>query len=135
MSDFVEHTIAHIRKLIGDKAQVIGAVSGGVDSTVVARLICFHFRFCFWFCTGLDLILDMSSRLSPSLPLPVATVFLFLFCNNAYVFFFCNSANVFSLLATVQVLRCQLSCGPGRLLPMEINKKDRKTDNSHSYFV
>lgn len=39
MSDFVEHTITHIRKLIGDKAQVIGAVSGGVDSTVVARLM------------------------------------------------------------------------------------------------
>lgn len=39
MSDFVEHTIAHIRKLVGDKAQVIGAVSGGVDSTVVARLM------------------------------------------------------------------------------------------------
>ncbi len=39
MSDFVEHTISHIRKTVGDKAQVIGAVSGGVDSTVAARLM------------------------------------------------------------------------------------------------
>ncbi|KAI1412089.1 GMP synthase [Hypoxylon sp. FL1857] len=39
MRDFIEHTISHIRKTVGDKAQVIGAVSGGVDSTVVARLM------------------------------------------------------------------------------------------------
>lgn len=39
MSDFIEHAIASIRKRVGDKAQVIGAVSGGVDSTVVARLM------------------------------------------------------------------------------------------------
>lgn len=31
MSDFIEQEIARIRKLVGDKAQVIGAVSGGVD--------------------------------------------------------------------------------------------------------
>ncbi|KAI1500429.1 GMP synthase [Biscogniauxia marginata] len=39
MSNFIDHTIARIRKLVGEKAQVIGAVSGGVDSTVVARLM------------------------------------------------------------------------------------------------
>ncbi|KAK2597571.1 hypothetical protein N8I77_012350 [Diaporthe amygdali] len=39
MSDFIEHAIARIRQQVGDKAQVIGAVSGGVDSTVVARLM------------------------------------------------------------------------------------------------
>ncbi|EFW98701.1 gmp synthase [Grosmannia clavigera kw1407] len=39
MSDFIEHAIASIRERVGDKAQVIGAVSGGVDSTVVARLM------------------------------------------------------------------------------------------------
>jgi GMP synthase (glutamine-hydrolysing) len=38
MSDFVEQAITRIRTIVGDKAQVIGAVSGGVDSTVVARL-------------------------------------------------------------------------------------------------
>ncbi|KAL9489361.1 hypothetical protein ACSS6W_001638 [Trichoderma asperelloides] len=39
MSDFVEQEITRIRKLVGDKAQVIGAVSGGVDSTVAAKLM------------------------------------------------------------------------------------------------
>src|SRR3569833_410726 len=39
MSDFVEQENAQIRKLVGDKAQVIGAVSGGVDSTVAAKLM------------------------------------------------------------------------------------------------
>ncbi|CAM1505814.1 Fc.00g114510.m01.CDS01 [Cosmosporella sp. VM-42] len=39
MSNFVEQEIARIRALVGDKAQVIGAVSGGVDSTVAARLM------------------------------------------------------------------------------------------------
>lgn len=39
MSDFIEQEIARIRKLVGDKSQVIGAVSGGVDSTVAARLM------------------------------------------------------------------------------------------------
>lgn len=39
MSDFIAHAIARIREQVGDKAQVIGAVSGGVDSTVVARLM------------------------------------------------------------------------------------------------
>jgi GMP synthase (glutamine-hydrolysing) len=39
MSDFIEQEITRIRKLVGDKAQVIGAVSGGVDSTVAARLL------------------------------------------------------------------------------------------------
>lgn len=39
MSDFIKHEIIRIRKLVGDKAQVIGAVSGGVDSTVAARLM------------------------------------------------------------------------------------------------
>lgn len=39
MSDFVTQEITRIRKLVGDKAQVIGAVSGGVDSTVAAKLM------------------------------------------------------------------------------------------------
>jgi GMP synthase (glutamine-hydrolysing) len=39
MSDFIVQEIARIRKLVGDKAQVIGAVSGGVDSTVAAKLM------------------------------------------------------------------------------------------------
>lgn len=39
MAEFKETEIARIRKLVGDRAQVIGAVSGGVDSTVAARLM------------------------------------------------------------------------------------------------
>ncbi|KAI0392396.1 GMP synthase [Xylariaceae sp. FL0594] len=39
MGNFTEKEIIRIRKLVGDKAQVIGAVSGGVDSTVAARLM------------------------------------------------------------------------------------------------
>lgn len=39
MSDFIKHEVIRIRQLVGDKAQVIGAVSGGVDSTVAARLM------------------------------------------------------------------------------------------------
>ncbi|KAI1428357.1 GMP synthase [Xylaria sp. FL1777] len=39
MGNFTEREIVRIRKLVGDKAQVIGAVSGGVDSTVAARLM------------------------------------------------------------------------------------------------
>ncbi|KJR81520.1 GMP synthase (glutamine-hydrolyzing) [Sporothrix schenckii 1099-18] len=39
MGDFVEQEIARIRHLVGDRAQVIGAVSGGVDSTVAAKLM------------------------------------------------------------------------------------------------
>lgn len=39
MSDFIKHEIVRIRKLVGETAQVIGAVSGGVDSTVAARLM------------------------------------------------------------------------------------------------
>ncbi|ORY65393.1 GMP synthase [Pseudomassariella vexata] len=39
MENFIEKEIIRIRKLVGDKAQVIGAVSGGVDSTVAARLM------------------------------------------------------------------------------------------------
>lgn len=38
MSNFIGQEIARIRKLVGDKGQVIGAVSGGVDSTVAAKL-------------------------------------------------------------------------------------------------
>ncbi|KAL6865866.1 hypothetical protein ACO1O0_001965 [Amphichorda felina] len=37
--DFIEHEIVLIRTLVGDKAQVIGAVFGGVDSTVAAKLM------------------------------------------------------------------------------------------------
>ncbi|KAF2164980.1 hypothetical protein M409DRAFT_56325 [Zasmidium cellare ATCC 36951] len=39
MGAFVDKEIARIRGLVGDKAQVIGAVSGGVDSTVAAKLM------------------------------------------------------------------------------------------------
>ncbi|KAI7370296.1 GMP synthase [Hortaea werneckii] len=39
MEAFVDKEVARIRKLVGEKGQVIGAVSGGVDSTVAARLM------------------------------------------------------------------------------------------------
>ena len=39
MSEFVGQEIERIRALVGPKGQVIGAVSGGVDSTVAAKLM------------------------------------------------------------------------------------------------
>jgi GMP synthase (glutamine-hydrolysing) len=39
MGAFVDQEVARIRALVGDKGQVIGAVSGGVDSTVAAKLM------------------------------------------------------------------------------------------------
>lgn len=39
MAAFMEQEIARIRKLVGEKGQVLGAVSGGVDSTVAAKLM------------------------------------------------------------------------------------------------
>lgn len=39
MDKFVDKEIERIRALVGDKGQVIGAVSGGVDSTVAAKLL------------------------------------------------------------------------------------------------
>jgi GMP synthase (glutamine-hydrolysing) len=39
MGNFVDQEIARIRMLVGPKAQVLGAVSGGVDSTVAAKLL------------------------------------------------------------------------------------------------
>lgn len=39
MSAFIGQEIERIRALVGDKGQVIGAVSGGVDSTVAAKLM------------------------------------------------------------------------------------------------
>lgn len=39
MKAFADEEVARIRSLVGDKAQVIGAVSGGVDSTVAAKLM------------------------------------------------------------------------------------------------
>ncbi|KAA6407613.1 MAG: GMP synthase [Lasallia pustulata] len=39
MDEFVGKEIARIRALVGKKGQVIGAVSGGVDSTVAAKLM------------------------------------------------------------------------------------------------
>ncbi|EGC44082.1 GMP synthase [Histoplasma capsulatum var. duboisii H88] len=39
MGEFVSQEIDRIRKLVGEKGQVIGAVSGGVDSTVAAKLM------------------------------------------------------------------------------------------------
>lgn len=39
MEKFVDQEIDRIRALVGEKGQVIGAVSGGVDSTVAAKLM------------------------------------------------------------------------------------------------
>ncbi|KAF2754555.1 GMP synthase subunit B [Pseudovirgaria hyperparasitica] len=39
MGKFVDQEIQRIRNLVGEKGQVIGAVSGGVDSTVAAKLM------------------------------------------------------------------------------------------------
>ncbi|ODH20721.1 GMP synthase [glutamine-hydrolyzing] [Paracoccidioides brasiliensis] len=39
MGEFVSQEIERIRKLVGENGQVIGAVSGGVDSTVAAKLM------------------------------------------------------------------------------------------------
>jgi len=39
MGKFVDQEIARIRAPVGEKGQVIGAVSGGVDSTVAAKLM------------------------------------------------------------------------------------------------
>jgi GMP synthase (glutamine-hydrolysing) len=39
MEKFVDQEIERIRALVGEKGQVIGAVSGGVDSTVAAKLM------------------------------------------------------------------------------------------------
>ncbi|EPE32507.1 Class I glutamine amidotransferase-like protein [Glarea lozoyensis ATCC 20868] len=39
MDMFVDKEIARIRALVGEKGQVLGAVSGGVDSTVAAKLM------------------------------------------------------------------------------------------------
>ena len=39
MEKFVDKEIERIRALVGEKGQVIGAVSGGVDSTVAAKLM------------------------------------------------------------------------------------------------
>lgn len=39
MGAFVNQEVERIRTLVGDKQQVIGAVSGGVDSTVAAKLM------------------------------------------------------------------------------------------------
>jgi GMP synthase (glutamine-hydrolysing) len=38
MAIFVDRELARIRALIGEKGQVLGAISGGVDSTVAAKL-------------------------------------------------------------------------------------------------
>lgn len=38
MHNFISQEITRIKKLVGEKGQVIGAVSGGVDSTVAAKL-------------------------------------------------------------------------------------------------
>lgn len=39
MESFIPKEIARIREICGDKGQVIGAVSGGVDSTVAAKIM------------------------------------------------------------------------------------------------
>lgn len=39
MSKFLDLEIARIRAIVGEKGQVLGAVSGGVDSTVAAKLM------------------------------------------------------------------------------------------------
>ncbi|KAK2065945.1 hypothetical protein LY76DRAFT_640668 [Colletotrichum caudatum] len=48
ISDFIKKEIICVKNLVSDRAQVIGALSGGVDSTVAAKLMkeavddCFH---------------------------------------------------------------------------------------------
>lgn len=37
LKDFIQKEITRIRRLFGDRVEVVGAVSGGVDSTVVAK--------------------------------------------------------------------------------------------------
>jgi GMP synthase (glutamine-hydrolysing) len=39
MAKFVDKELARIRALVGQRGQVLGAVSGGVDSTVAAKLM------------------------------------------------------------------------------------------------
>jgi len=39
MENFVQREIQRIRELVGEKGEVVGAVSGGVDSTVAAKLM------------------------------------------------------------------------------------------------
>ena len=39
MAAFLDQEISQIRKLVGERGQVLGAVSGGVDSTVAAKLM------------------------------------------------------------------------------------------------
>lgn len=39
MENFVQREIQRIRQLVGENGQVVGAVSGGVDSTVAAKLM------------------------------------------------------------------------------------------------
>jgi GMP synthase (glutamine-hydrolysing) len=44
MEKFLEEQIAQIRRTVGEKGQVLAAVSGGVDSTVAAKLMVRHFK-------------------------------------------------------------------------------------------
>lgn len=39
MGNFVQESIEEIKKMVGEKNHVIGAVSGGVDSSVAALLL------------------------------------------------------------------------------------------------
>lgn len=39
MEEFIGKEIKRIREICGEKGRVIGAVSGGVDSTVAAKLM------------------------------------------------------------------------------------------------
>jgi GMP synthase (glutamine-hydrolysing) len=39
MESFIDKEIARIRKIVGPTGRVVGAVSGGVDSTVAAKLM------------------------------------------------------------------------------------------------
>lgn len=39
MDSFIPREIKRIREICGEKGQVIGAVSGGVDSSVAAKLM------------------------------------------------------------------------------------------------
>ena len=39
MSTFIDKEIARIREIVGDKGRVLGAISGGVDSSVAAKLM------------------------------------------------------------------------------------------------